>query len=121
MHLKFTAKEVSYTEALGGDLVQVWFQEEPDPENDYSKKHFSSPALTKDVNFSANYEFPPHDITVEWCNGEEYDGGWKIKKIEMTETSLKVVLENGFQIDITFETDKITLMKTRRFLLGTEK
>ncbi len=38
MLLAFTAKEVTYAEALGGDLVQVSFQEDPDPDIDYGGK-----------------------------------------------------------------------------------
>jgi hypothetical protein len=121
MYLKFTANKVSYNEALGGDLVQVWFQDELDPEIDCSGKNYSPPPPTKSAIFSANYEFPPYDITAEWCDGEEDDGGRLIKDIEMTNSSLKVVLENGFQIDITFETDETTLVNIRRFLLGTEQ
>ena len=121
MHLTFGAKDVTYNEALGGDLVQVTFQEESDPEIDYSKTNYSLPPPIKSVTFSANYEFPPCDITVEWCDGEEYDGGKSIKAIELTKTSLKMVLENGFRIDVTFRIDEITFRNIHRFLISADK
>jgi len=119
MHLQFNAQEVHYAEALGGDLVQVYFQEYPDPDIDYTKKNQLPPPI-KSVSISANYEFPPYDSLVEWCDGEEYDGREKIKKIELTKTSLKLVLENQFIIDVSFKTDDITFKKIQNFLLDTK-
>lgn len=52
MHLKFYAQEVDYCEALGGDIINVSFQEFPDPEFVYSKKNFQLPPLMKGVFFS---------------------------------------------------------------------
>ncbi|MEH6814750.1 MAG: hypothetical protein V7677_19625 [Motiliproteus sp.] len=121
MHLVFNAQEVTYAEALGGDIVQVSFQEEPDPDIDYSKKNCPLPPPTKSVCFSACYEFPPCDTTVEWCDGEDYDGGKSIKEVVLTKTSLKVVLENEFRIDVNFQTDDITFKNIQNFLVGSNK
>ena len=62
MHLAFEAQEVDYSEALGGDIIQVSFQEYPYPDLDYAKV---MPPPIKSVLFSANYEFPPCDTLVE--------------------------------------------------------
>ena len=118
MHIVFNAQEVDYSEALGGDIIQVSFQEYPDPEIDYSKRNWKLPPPVKSVVFSANYEFPPYTTVVNWCDGEEDDGGESIKEIEITETYLRLVLENNVSFDISFKTDDITFIKIKRFLLG---
>ncbi len=120
MDLKFDAQEVTYTEALDGDLVQLIFQEEPDPEFDYSKENQPIPPLTKYVMISANYEFPPCDATVEWSDGDDYDGMKLIKDIELTKARIKMVLENGCQIDVRYKTDDITFNNIKKFLLSDE-
>jgi hypothetical protein len=118
MHLKFHAEEVCYSEALGGDIIQVSFQEKPDPEIDYGKKNHLLPPPIKYIGFSACYEFPPFTTSVDWCDGENDDGGELIKKIELTETSLKLVLENNYSFEVNFKTDDITFQNIKSFLLG---
>ena len=108
MHLTFFAQKVNYNEALGGELVQVNLYEHADSEIDYTKKKIEMPAPTIGITISANYDFPPYDTLVEWCDGEEYDGREKIKEVHLTESSLKMVLENNFSFDISFKTDKNT-------------
>ncbi|MFT5134365.1 MAG: hypothetical protein ACI9VI_002648 [Candidatus Azotimanducaceae bacterium] len=75
MHIVFNAQAVDYGEALDGDIIQVLFQEQPDLEIDDSKKDFTLPPPVKSVGFSVNYEFPPCTILVDWCDGEEDNGG----------------------------------------------
>ena len=117
MNLEFHAKEVIYSEALGGDIVQVSFQEEPDPDIDYSKRGAPLPPAIKNVMISAHYEFSG-EKHVEWCDGKECDGGQLIRYIEITKTQLKLVVENGFRFDVSFNTDEITFKKMTLFLLG---
>ncbi len=118
MNLQFFAQEVSYSEALDGEIVQVLFQEEPDPEIDYSKKKIPIPPPVKYVMFSANYEFPPYEIDVEWCDGKDEDGRNHIKEVVISRTELKVVLEDGSRMNIEFSTDEITFGNIQRFLLS---
>jgi hypothetical protein len=118
MNLQFFAQEVSYSEALDGEIVQVIFQEEPDPEIDYSKKKIPLLPPIKYVMFSASYEFPPYEINVEWCDGKDYDGMKLIKEVVVSKTELKVVLEDGSRINIEFNTDRITFGNIKRFLLS---
>ena len=108
MHLDFYAQEVYFADALDGEIVNVSFQEYPDPEIDYSKKHFELPASVKGVFFSVNYEYPPSQIKVDWCDGEKENGGELIKDIELTKTALKIVLSNNDSFNVSFETDDIT-------------
>ena len=84
MHIVFNAQEVDYREAIGGDIIQVSFQEHPDPKVDYSKKNWKLHPPIKSVSFSANYEFPPCSTVVDWCDGEEDDGRESIKEIELS-------------------------------------
>ena len=93
MYLEFEAQEVDYIEALDGDIVQVNFQEYPDPDEDYGKKNAPLPPPIKSLGFSANYEFGS-DIQVEWCDGEEYDGGMAIKNLDLSKQEIIVLLEN---------------------------
>ncbi len=51
MHLAFEAQEVDYSEAPGGDIIQVSFQEYPYPDLDYAKV---IPPLIKNVSISVN-------------------------------------------------------------------
>jgi hypothetical protein len=118
MHLEFYAQEVHYAEALDGDIIQASFQEYPDPEIDYNKGDFKLPPPVKRIFFSVNYEFPPCSIHVEWCDGDDEDGGELIKEIELTNRSLKIVLKNNYSFNVSFKTDDITFQKIKLFLTG---
>ena len=118
MHLEFSASEVIYTEAIGGEIVQAIFQEFPDLEIDYSKGKQPMPEPHKYVMFSAGCEFPPYDPTVEWSDGIDWYGGKAIKAIKLTANRLWLLLENDISIDVSFKTDDITLKNIERFLLG---
>ncbi len=116
MHLAFEAQEVLYNEALGGDIIQVSFQEFPDPDIDCSKKNFKIPPPIKYLSFSVNYENSHSGIIVEWCDGERYDGQNKIKEVHLTKTSLSVILANSFSFEINFKTDDLTFKNIKTFL-----
>jgi len=120
LHLVFNAEEVCYSEALGGDIIQVSFQETPDPEMDYSKKKLTLPPPVKYIGFSACYEFPPFSISVEWCDGEDDYGGESIRNLELTETKLNLILENNYRFEVSFKTDDITFQNIKSFLLSTK-
>ena len=103
MNLEFEAKSVSYEEALGGDIVQVGFDENPDdaPINPSSRS----------LCFSVNYEFPPCKLNFEWCNGTDYDGGAKALKYSLGKSKFSVWLDNGHFIKVGFSTDPQTYSK----------
>lgn len=115
MHLEFYAQEVYYAGEIDGDIINVSFQEFPDPEIDYSNKKFDLPESVKGIFFSVNNEFPPSSIRVDWCNGEEENGGELIKDINFTKTSLKITLNNNHSFNISFETDDTTFQNIKLF------
>ena len=116
MHLEFYAQEVYFSKAPDGGVINVSFQENPDPEVDYGKKSVQFPPPVIGIFFSANYECPPYSIHVDWCDGKEEDGGELINEIVLTKTSLKMVLKNNYSFDIGFETDDITFQNIKLFL-----
>ena len=115
MYLEFEAQETDYNEALDGDIVQVHFQAFPFSDIDYGKKNAPLPPPIKSLGFSVNYEFDI-DIQVEWCDGEEDYGRFGIKKLDLTNKKITVLLENDYLITVKFNTDDITYKKIHRFL-----
>jgi hypothetical protein len=109
MKLKFSAKSASYEEALGGDIVQIAFDENPDndPLNPQSKN----------ICASINYEFPPCELLFEWSDGSKFDGGLKAQKYTMSENRFSVMLEGGISIEIEHSSDAETFRKISALLL----
>lgn len=108
MHIKFQARDVSYNEALDGDIVQVDFEEDgnDDPMNP-SKYYF---------HLSVNYEFPPIIPDLEWFNGREGDGGAKIVNYKLCRDSLQLWLDNGLSFDIDFEIEDALFGDINKFI-----
>jgi len=117
MHLAFNSLEVEYSEALDGDIVQVTFQENPEPDIDYSKKDSPLPSPMKYISISANYEFSPNKA-VEWCDGEEFDGGGDIRELTLTKSLLELVLVNGVSFAVSFNINETTFQNIKSFLLS---
>lgn len=117
MNLEFYAQEVYYADALDGGIINVSFQEYPDPEIDYNKKNFKLPVSVKGVFFSKNNELSFESIMVDWCDGEEENGGELIKDIKLTKTSLKIALNNNEIFNISFEIDDETFQNIKLFFL----
>jgi len=78
MKLSFCAKNVSYSEALDGDIVQILFEENTSEDFDDKSKY---------ILLSVNYEFMPCEPTIEWCDGIEHDGGAELSSYEISENS----------------------------------
>jgi hypothetical protein len=97
MNLQFDAKTVSYEEALGGDIVQVTFEENPD--DDPLNPKSCSLCLT------INYEFPPSRIGFEWCDGNDYDGGAEAIKYSICNNEFIVWLDTDASIKVSFSTN----------------
>ena len=121
MRLEFYAQEVDYVEAIDGEIVQVSFQEKPDPGVDYGKKNSGLPPPIKCIDISVSYEFPPYTPTVHWCDGEDFGGGQSIKNLELSETRLKISLEKDIHVNVEFNTDEATFKDIKRFLTDVTK
>lgn len=106
--MEFTAKYVSYEEALDGDIIQVSFDEYEDDDP------FNPTALS--LGFSINYEIPPRVIEFVWCDGEKYDGGVKAQKYSLSKNELVVLLDTGDTIKVNFSCDKRTYEKIETLL-----
>ena len=106
-HITFTAKELRYEEALGGDIVQISFDEDPTEDPlDRTKRYFL---------ISQNYEFPGKP-TVEWHDGIDYDGGSEIVDYVFTKNLFEANLKNGLSIKVHHSCSEDVLMKIQAFL-----
>ncbi len=94
MHIEFTANDVSYNEALDGDIVQVNFEEDSDDDSFNPSKYY--------VNISVNYEFPPCTPSVEWFDGNESSGGANIVNYNMKKNLLQLWLDNEMSFNINY-------------------
>lgn len=108
MHIKFTAHDVSYSDAIGGEIVQVFFEEDgkDDPINP-SKYYF---------HISVNYEFPPIIPSLGWFNGNDDDGGANILNYKLDRNSLQLWLDNGMSFDIDFEIEESLYSNIDKFI-----
>jgi len=109
MKLTFFAKLVSYDEALGGDIIQIVFDENPedDPLNPRSKNLCAS----------INYEFHPCNLEFEWMDGAKFNGGLKAKQYALSGSQFFVMLEDGMSIEITHSADVKVLHKISELLV----
>ncbi|MEA1989989.1 MAG: hypothetical protein U9N57_12400 [Pseudomonadota bacterium] len=98
MHVSFKAQDVSYTEAIGGEIVQVAFHED----EDNGKTEITKPYLL----ISVNYEFPPIQPHVEWFDGAEFNGGAQIVKYKLEQKSFQAWLDNNMSFDIKFNIEE---------------
>lgn len=99
MHIDFIANDVSYNEALDGDIKQIHFDEDSEDDSFNPSKYY--------VHISMNYEFPPFTPTVEWFDGSESGGGADIVNYNLKKDSLQLWLNNSmsFYIDFVIEQD----------------
>jgi len=111
MKLEFKAKSVSYEEAIGGDIIQVSFEENPDddPINPRSKC----------LSFSINHEFPPCKLMFEWCDGSTSYGHAKAIKYTISNSELNLWLEDDVTINVKFSTELETYNRIA-YLLNNE-
>jgi len=108
MRIEFVAKSVSYTEEIGGEIVQIIFDEDPDddPMNPRSKN----------VCASISYEFPPCDLLFEWADRGEFGGGIKATFYTLDENYFNVSLLDGTEINVKHAANPETLEKIKALL-----
>ena len=111
MHLKFRAQKVSYNEAIGGEIVQVVFEEFEEGKID---SPFERSALYLLV--SMNYEFDGNSPTLEWYDGNEFNGGAEVLNYKINRNSLQMRLNNNLSFNITFSTDENTFINIVSFM-----
>ncbi len=106
-HINFTAKDVDYGEAIGGELVQITFDEEPtDDPMSRTGRYFM---------LSHSDEFPG-EPTLEWYTGLDYDGGSDIIQYTFTQNIFEVQLNNGLRFTIHHQCSKGVFLKIQAFL-----
>ncbi|MEI6066363.1 MAG: hypothetical protein WCP96_03430 [Methylococcaceae bacterium] len=94
---------MSYAEALGGDIVQISFEENPD--DDPLNPTSCSLCL------AINYEFPPSRINFEWCDGNDYEGGVEAIKYSISNSEFIVWLDTDVSIKVNFSTNTSSYKK----------
>ena len=109
MKLKFSAKSVGYQEALGGNIIQIVFNEDPDddPLNPRSKNMCAS----------INYDFPPCELLFDWADGPKLNGGLKAQNYTISDTVFLVLLEGDMSFEIAHSADSETIQKISALLL----
>jgi len=95
MHIKFTAHDVSFREAIDGEIVQISFEEDGDDDPISPSKYY--------FHISVNYEFPPIIPSVGWFDGSESNGGATILNYKIDRNSIQLWLDNDMSFDIDFK------------------
>jgi len=108
MHIKFTAHDVSYTEAIDGEIIQASFEEDGDDDPINPSKFY--------FDISVSYEFPPIIPSIEWFDGSESDGGANILSYKIDRNSLQLWLDNGMSFDIDFEIEDALFNDINKFI-----
>ncbi|MEW6076710.1 MAG: hypothetical protein AB1724_02740 [Thermodesulfobacteriota bacterium] len=113
MNIIFDAKEVSYDEAIDGDIVQVSFAQ--DDHDDILENPY------KYLFISVNYEFPPFEPTFEWYDGKKYGGSDLIIDYTFQVDHLMMQLDNNLVFDISFKIGKPLFEKINQFFRNIHK
>ncbi|MFZ1548236.1 MAG: hypothetical protein WAT12_14250 [Candidatus Nitrotoga sp.] len=94
MNLIFDAKFVHCGDAMDGEILQVSFDTIPESQHEDER-------TTPYVLISCNFEFSD-SATIEWHDGNDYNGGAEIVVLTLSRTSISIKLDSGLDIDITF-------------------
>ena len=108
--INFKAIEVDYSEAIGGEIVQVTFDEDldDDPDEDPFER-------TKCyVMISQNYEFPTTP-SLEWHDGLEYNGGSEVLNYKLTSDLFELELSNATKFIVKHNCSKEIFNKICKF------
>lgn len=105
--IHFKASEVQYNEAIGGEIVQVSFDEDPNQGSFDRTKCY--------VMISQNYEFP-ETPAVEWHDGENYDGGSEVLSCSFTNDCFELITTNGIKFRVKHDCRVETFDKIQHFL-----
>lgn len=108
MKIEFYASKVTYNEALGGEIVQVNFEEE---ENDDPFK-----PTNLYLHISANYEFGSSVPSAQWFDGRDEDGGIDVEFFNLNQNEAQIHLKNSHKFIIRYSAAPSIIEKIRSFL-----
>lgn len=108
MTLAFHAKFVSCADAIGGEILQVSFDTVPASSEEIEQR-------TPYVLISRNFEFPG-PATIEWHDGNDYDGGAEIISMTLQRDRVSIILDQELDIDVTFRLPDKRFAKLTSFL-----
>lgn len=108
MTLTFEAKLVSCVDAIDGEILQVTFDTIPESQDEDERS-------TPYVLISRNFEFSD-SASVEWHNGNNYDGGSEIVVVTLSRTSILIILDSGFDINVGFRLPDKKFAQLKSFL-----
>ena len=106
MPLSFEATAIVWGDAIDGELLQVCFDTAAAVRDEAER-------CTPYVLILRNFEFPGA-ATIEWYDGQDYDGGADIASVSLSRTRVAITLRRGMDIEVTFRiTEKeFTRLKT---------
>jgi len=108
IRINFQAKRVSYSEALGGEIVQVWFEE--DEEDDSLEPTYQYLLI------STSYEIGSSTADAEWFDGIDYEGGVGVVAYNLSERKAMFRLKNGYIFEIGHKADASVLENIGSYL-----
>ncbi len=91
MTIAFEAKYVDCGDAIDGEILQVTFDSVAESED---WKNRRDPYVL----IGQNFEFPGTP-TIEWHDGDDYDGGAEVLKVSLTRTS--VIIDTDKDVDFS--------------------
>jgi hypothetical protein len=92
MTLAFKAKFVACADAIGGEIMQVSFDTKSEGEDEDERR-------TPYVLISRNFELPG-SATIEWHDGNDYDGGATILSLVLARDRVVIELDRDLDIDV---------------------
>ena len=110
MNLSFSATYVNCSNAMDWEIQQVVFDTVCD-DADRSEDMRKSPCVL----ISRNFEFP-EAATIEWYDGNDYDGGASIRSALLESTRVFIVLDKLGSIEITFELNTQQFEELKKYL-----
>ena len=105
--ISFFATEVEYNEAIGGEIVQVSFDEDPDQDPFDRTKCY--------VMISQNYEFPVSP-SLEWHDGIDDNGGAKVLSYKFTNDFFELIITDAIIFKVKHNCEEKTFTKIQKFL-----
>ncbi len=110
MNLSFNAPHVDCTNAIDWEIQQVLFDTTCDDADDAEDRRKSPYVL-----ISRNFEFPDA-ATIEWHDGNDYDGGGSIRSASLEANRIKIILNRSRTINITFKLDLNHFEELKKYL-----